>query len=1240
MKKILYSLLAILSINIAATAAAPPSIHELTGTKAHLVIAGAEKVNMSDVSDVPAYVKFRTGSEPAFNDFNKWAHSHFTIPASAGFKLLNQSADKIGYIHYRYQETINNIPVEGTMYIVHVKNNMVESMNGMIFGNRSKNSGSKAISEAAALSNALAYTHASVYRWQIPALEQQLKITSHNLAATYYPAAVMAYAPQNGDYTSGNYHLCYKFDIYAMEPLSRKYVFVDAATGQVIHTVNRIDNGDATATAVTVYSGNHTMTTDSVNATTYRLREAGRGNGIETYNLQGGTNYMNTDFTDADNFWNNVNPQLDQYATDAHWGAEMTYDFYFQNFGRNSIDDAGFALLSYVHYGTNFVNAFWDGQEMTYGDGDGTYSPLTSLDVTGHEISHGLTNFTSGLGASPESGAMNEGFSDCMGNAIRQFGKQSPTIDWLIGDELGGAPFRDMADPNSTNNPDTYLGTNWDFGQEVHQNSTVFSHAFYLVSEGGNGTNDNGDVYTVSALGLDKASAIWFRMNTVYLFSAANYPDARYYAIQAAIDLYGPCTPEVIATTDAWYAVGVGAEFVPGVTSDFSAPVVAFCQIPATADFVNASTNAGFYTWDFGDGGTSTATNPSHTYANYGTYTVKLISDGGTCGIDSMTKTAYISVDTLNPCIVILPPNGTATTQTSCTGQLFDSGGPSANYSDNTDATVTISPLGASTVTLNFSLFDMENTFDFLTIYDGPTTASPQIGSYTGNTLPNGGVINSTGGSITLRQTSDQGVTGAGFALTWQCQLANVAPTPNFIANDTLSCTGIINFTDLSINGPTSWAWDFGDLGTSTLQSPSHTYTASGTYTVQLTVSNGFGSNSLTKTSYITVNLPVAPAATGDTICPGVSTTLTATGADSLRWFTVPVGGISVATGGTFTTPVLAATTTYYVESDIYPSPVSEGPVDNTFGTGTIFTNNNYHDLIFNCLTPATLVSVKMYAQGAGNRTIELNDAGGNNLQTATVNLPDGMSIVTLNFPLPVANNLELGLQGNVNVFRNNAGATFPYNLSGIVSITGTNAGDPGYYYYFYDWQLQGPPCTSARTPVTVTVNATATASFTFAPVANTVTFTDNSVGATSWLWDFGDGNTSTLQNPVHTYAANGTYIVTLTINGGICTAPDIQTIVITGVGIEQHSNQINLSVYPNPVKDLINIEWYQSEQENVSMQVTDNLGRSVYDVPSQLMNSGIHKMNIHTNEFSNGIYFLKIQGQNSAIVRKITVMK
>jgi PKD repeat protein len=166
---------------------------------------------------------------------------------------------------------------------------------------------------------------------------------------------------------------------------------------------------------------------------------------------------------------------------------------------------------------------------------------------------------------------------------------------------------------------------------------------------GGTGVNDLGDAYNVTGIGMANAADIAFRTNTVYLTSISGYADARFYSIQSAIDLFGACTPEVIATTNAWYAVGVGGVFVFGVNVAFNANITTGCSVPFTVNFTNNSTNAGTFLWNFGDANTSTQNNPSHIYTNFGTYTVTLIGDGGACGIDTAVQTAYIVLTDQSP---------------------------------------------------------------------------------------------------------------------------------------------------------------------------------------------------------------------------------------------------------------------------------------------------------------------------------------------------------------------------------------------------------------------------------------------------------------------------------------------------------------------------------------------------------------------------------------------------------------
>ncbi|MEM7038893.1 MAG: M4 family metallopeptidase, partial [Bacteroidota bacterium] len=467
--------------------------------------------------------------------------------------------------------------------------------------------------------------------------------------ATYYPNGELAIAPESGDLSSENYRFSWKFNIYADDPLSRAEIFVDAKTGNIVWSREEIHHVDSTGSAVTMFSGTQTIITDYT-GTNFRLRESGRGNGINTYDMNEGTNYgAAVDFVDGNNVWNNVNAQQDEAATDGHWGAEMTYDYFFLEHNRNSINGSGFALNSYVHYDANFVNAFWDGQRMTYGDGNGgSWDPFTCLDIAGHEITHGMTQFTADLIYQNESGALNESFSDIFGKAIEFYARPN-NFSWRVGIDISNNGIRDMDNPNLFNDPDTYGGTNYYTGAAdnggVHINSGIQNKWFNILVDGESGTNDNNNFYNVSSIGWVKAGAVAFRNLSVYLTPGSQHTDARFYAIQSAVDLYGPCTSEVIAVTDAWYAVGVGPPFVFGITANFNIPSTSYCNLPATIPFTNTSTNGGSYYWDFGDGTIDTTNlNPTHVYSTPGQYTVTLIAYGGPCGNDTLVQTNYIDV--------------------------------------------------------------------------------------------------------------------------------------------------------------------------------------------------------------------------------------------------------------------------------------------------------------------------------------------------------------------------------------------------------------------------------------------------------------------------------------------------------------------------------------------------------------------------------------------------------------------
>lgn len=503
-----------------------------------------------------------------------------------------------------------------------------------------------------------------------------------------------------------------------------------------------------------------------------------------------------------------------------------------------------------------------------------------------------------------------------------------------------------------------------------------------------------------------------------------------------------------------------------------------FCNVPADVSFYNNSYYANTYVWNFGDGNTSTATNPIHTYTSYGTFTVSLTASGP-LGIDSIIQQSIISIDPNNPCITTLPPSGSGVVQTACSGTLYDSGGPIGNYYDNNNSWITIAPQGSSQITLNFTSFDIEAPsssincdYDYVEIFDGADTLANSLGQYCNTLTGSPGTIVSSGGAITIYLHADQAVNGTGFEANWTCVFPTTPPITNFVLSDTVSCNTTINFTDLSSNGPSTWLWDFGDGNTSTLQNPTHTYLNSGSYTIKLTTSNQYGSDSLILINHLSI-IDLNLQTTGATACGASSLTLNALVANgTVNWYADASANNLLATGNSFTTPVLSTSATYYAQS-IYEFPIlSGGPVDNNFGAGIYFQGDRY--LIFDNYKSSTLKSVLVYAGSDGYRTIELRNSSNAVLSDTTVYIPfspNGFR-VNLNFVLPIQNNMQLGVSAsNSDLYRTSSGAIFPYIISDVVAITGTDA-SAGYYYFFYDWEVQADPCISAVATVDAVINS------------------------------------------------------------------------------------------------------------------------------------------------------------------------
>jgi Zn-dependent metalloprotease len=496
--------------------------------------------------------------------FLEGASSKLGLGSNNSLKIVKTETDQIGFMHTRLQQTYKGIDVEAADFILHENGGRLISMNGKLVKGLNLNV-TPSISNQTAIIKALDFVNAKSYMWQKRQNEEVLKDLLNDSDASYYPTPELVIAQKDFNQNGADYRLMYKIDIYATQPLSRQDVYVDAKTGEVVFTLDKIHTGDVPGIAHTKYSGVQNIITDSVAPGHYRLRESTTGGGIETYNMLRTRDYSQAvDFTDSNNIWDNFNSFQDEVATDAHWGAQTTYTYFLNKHGRDSYDGKGTKLLNYVHYDFNYANAFWDGQRMTYGDGNGSsYHALISLDIAAHEMTHGVTQNSAGLIYRNEWGALNESFSDIFAQTTEYFGTPQD-FNYRIGEKMtvDSLGIRSMSDPKSMGDPDTYLAGLWYTGPldngGVHINSGVQNYWFYVLTEGDSGQNDLGVVYDINGIGIEKAAAISYRNLAYYLTRTSEYYDARAGAIQAAEDLYGVCSLELLTVVEAWRAVGVG----------------------------------------------------------------------------------------------------------------------------------------------------------------------------------------------------------------------------------------------------------------------------------------------------------------------------------------------------------------------------------------------------------------------------------------------------------------------------------------------------------------------------------------------------------------------------------------------------------------------------------------------------------------------------------------------------------
>ena len=476
------------------------------------------------------------------------------------------------------------------------------------------------------------------------------------------------------------------------------------------------------------------------------------------------------------------------------------------------------------------------------------------------------------------------------------------------------------------------------------------------------------------------------------------------------------------------------------------------------------------------------------------------------------------------------------------------------------------------------------------------------------------------------------------FSIPNTCLIATLPPVALFAPSDTSDCNGNFSFQDQSTDIPQYYFWDFGDGDTSNIQNPKHIYDLPGEYTVILVVTNNIGSDTF-EMNVAFEDLAPPTIEGNNTVCEGSYTTLKANvrAGNTAIWSSE---GNVVHTGKTFLTPTLSLPVIYNVKQ-IEDKPVyNAGPANNAFAGGSNHDTGFEGKLLFETYVPVKLISVLVVAQGDGDRTIRLYDENGQVVQSATVSLVDGTNRVTLNFDIPQAGRYSLA-NSSENLYRNNEGAMYPYEISNVLSIYSSNAtsDELSYYYYFYDWKVQEPVCESAEVGVFVNVEPGPAAEFLSDGVDLDVVFTDISSGSPDyWSWNFGDGSPLVNeQNPQHTYAVADYYTIELTVSNDSCYSITQQTIEVGTTAANDPVDDHGLKIYPNPATDEVTIDFMEPISGQLQLIVSNVAGTIVL---SRKFEATTSPFSINTSSLTAGTYQFELIVKSGVIVRRVTIVR
>ncbi len=592
------------------------------------LLAGNGQVRSADISSFQR-IPVRFSVKSSDRDLTSLFRKELGTDTQYTWIEERSESDQLGGIHTRFVQSFQGYPVQDGMIILH-QTASEKFVTGVFISLQTQEKITVPIYSAKQISDIF--------------LKSGIRDT------TDLPPGTFVWSNENGN---GKYKLVYSRDYFPAGSLERQTIIVDAESLEIICEKHTSCHADVIGIASTAYYQVQAIPTFQ-NGASFFLKSTTRGLGIFTRNLNYQMNYQHvSEFTDNDNNWQQPSLPGDQYATDAHFCAVTYYDFLNSMFNRNSLDNSGYPLLSYLNYGTSVANAFWNGQAVVYGSGNGSTTPLTTMDITGHEFTHGLIQKTAGLSYSGEPGTINESIADIFGVALENFNNPQQA-NWLIG-EQSGITLRSFSQPGDYNQPAFYHGVHWYYGTGdqggVHINSGFINKWFYLLAHGEQGVNESGASYHVTGIGIQNATALVYHTLTSYLIPGSGFEDLRVFTLQSAIDLYGSCSSEYNSVLNAWDAVGMGnSNLIPLSVISGNQSICPDDSVLIVVPF-NPGSN---YNWYRNGIPVSSGTNPEY-YANEaGTWTVLVqrcnISTVSSAIVISQHSTSVISTSNAQAC--------------------------------------------------------------------------------------------------------------------------------------------------------------------------------------------------------------------------------------------------------------------------------------------------------------------------------------------------------------------------------------------------------------------------------------------------------------------------------------------------------------------------------------------------------------------------------------------------------------